>query len=93
MGALLEHEISAPGGTKTFGELTLNEVGERAQTLRGATGLGHGNRVGPVAMAWGQLAKLMEEEGAATVADLGEDAVAPHAEKLWIVPPGGSLLP
>jgi hypothetical protein len=34
----------------------------------------------------------MEQRGAATVAQLGEDEAAARAERLWIVPPGGSLL-
>ena len=43
-------------------------------------------------MAWGELARLMDEAGARTVAELGPDAVAERAERLWVVPPGGSLL-
>ncbi|MEA2365619.1 MAG: hypothetical protein QOI32_1131, partial [Thermoleophilaceae bacterium] len=42
--------------------------------------------------AWVELARFMEEVGAATVADLDREAVAERAEKLWVVPPGGSLL-
>jgi hypothetical protein len=34
----------------------------------------------------------MSDEGAQTVADLGEQAAAELAERLWVVPPGGSLL-
>jgi hypothetical protein len=34
----------------------------------------------------------MEDAGAETVADVDRDAVAERAEKLWVVPPGGSLL-
>jgi hypothetical protein len=34
----------------------------------------------------------MDEAQAATVADLDPDAVAERAERLWVVPPGGSLL-
>ena len=49
--------------------------------------------IGSVALAWSELAGLMERTGARTVADLDRDAVAERAEKLWIVPPGGSLLP
>jgi hypothetical protein len=35
----------------------------------------------------------MRAAGAATVADLGEAAATERAERLWVVPPGGSLLP
>jgi len=34
----------------------------------------------------------MEQQGAATVAEVDREAVAEHAEKLWVVPPGGSVL-
>ncbi len=34
----------------------------------------------------------MAEAEARTVADLNPEAVAQRAEKLWVVPPGGSLL-
>jgi hypothetical protein len=43
-------------------------------------------------MAWGELARLMDGTKARTVADLGPDAVAERAQRLWVVPPGGSLL-
>jgi hypothetical protein len=43
-------------------------------------------------MAWRELSRLMNETQAQTVADLDPEAVAQRAEKLWIVPPGGSLL-
>jgi hypothetical protein len=78
---------------RTFGELTATEVAERAAGLSGATGFGHRSRVGAVAAAWRGLAELMEARGAATVADLDASDLEPLIEPLWIVPPGGSLLP
>jgi hypothetical protein len=48
--------------------------------------------VASVARAWSELARRMSDEGAQTVADLGEQAAAELAERLWVVPPGGSLL-
>jgi hypothetical protein len=80
------------GGSKPFAELTVDEVRARADELRQASGWGPTARVGPVAMAWRELSRLMETEQAGTVGDLAPDAVAARAEKLWIVPPGGSLL-
>ena len=65
----------------------------RAAELRAATGLGHRSRVSAVAAAWDALAAAMRERGAATVAELDPETVAERAEALWIVPPGGSLLP
>jgi hypothetical protein len=91
-GVVLATRVHAGGGSKPFSELTLEEVKARADELRSAAGWGPTARVGPVAMAWGELARLMQAEGAAAVGDLDPAAVAQRAEKLWIVPPGGSLL-
>ena len=82
----------AGGRSKPFAELTADEVKERAAELKAATGWGPTAKVGSVAMAWAELGRLMEQSGAATVGDLRPDAVVERAEKLWIVPPGGSLL-
>lgn len=89
---VLSERVFAGGRSKPFAELTLDEVRERAAELRAATGWGPTAKVGPVAMAWAELGRLMEHVGAATVGDLRNDAVVERAEKLWIVPPGGSLL-
>ena len=93
MSDVLQQRIHASGGSREFGELTLDEVRDRAAQLRSAGGWGPTVRVIPVAMAWAQLARDMERAGAQTVADFGEDEAEQRAERLWIVPPGGSLLP
>ena len=89
---VLAEQVFAGGRSKPFGELTADEVRARAAELREATGWGPTARVASVAQAWAMFARLMEESGAATVADVDRDAVTEHAEKLWVVPPGGSLL-
>ena len=88
---LAEH-VFAGGRSKPFAELTVDEVQERAAELKAATGWGPTAKVGSVAMAWAELGRLMEHVNAATVGDLRHDAVVERAERLWIVPPGGSLL-
>ena len=88
---LAEHVFSG-GRSKPFAELTADEVRARAAELKGVTGWGPTARVASVAMAWGELSRLMEQANAATVGDLDPNAVAERAEKLWVVPPGGSLL-
>lgn len=88
---LAEHVFSG-GRSKPFAELTIDEVRERAEELKAVTGWGPTARVGSVAMAWAELGRLMEHVDAATVGDLRHDAVVERAEKLWVVPPGGSLL-
>jgi hypothetical protein len=88
---LAEH-VFAGGRSKPFAELTIDEVKARAAELKAATGWGPTARVGSVAMAWAELGRLMEHVQVETVGDLRPDAVAERAEKLWVVPPGGSLL-
>ena len=89
----LGSRLDSGGARRTFGELTQAEVAERASELGSATGFGHRSRVAGVATAWGELAGLMAREGAATVAALDAESLEPLLERLWIRPPGGSLLP
>lgn len=90
--SVLDQRVHAGGRSKAFGELTLEDVKARADELRSVAGFGPTVRVVPVAHAWGELARTMQQHGAERVADLGEEAAAARAERLWIVPPGGSLL-
>lgn len=85
--------VHVEGGSRPFGELTQAEVVARAAELRDAVGFGPTVRIASVARAWGELGRRMEAAGAPTVAALDEATVAELAEPLWIVPPGGSLLP
>ena len=90
--AVLAERVYGGGRSKPFAEMTAGEVRDRAEELKAATGWGPTAKVGSVARAWSELAQLMESAGAATVADLDPAAVAERAERLWVVPPGGSLL-
>lgn len=88
----LRRPVATADGERPFGELTLADVGARAEELRAASGWGPTARVAPVARAWAELARTMSASGAATVADLGAQAAAEFAPRLWVVPPAGSLL-
>jgi hypothetical protein len=90
--AVLAEPVHAGGASKPFGAMTAGEVRDRADELRAATGWGPMARVGPVARAWGQLGRAMDAAGAATVADLDPAVITELAGKLWVIPPGGSLL-
>ena len=90
--SILGERVYAGGRSKPFGELTAEEVRARADELRAATGWGPTAKVAAVAMAWGELARLMDGADAQTVADLDPEEVAGRAQRLWVVPPGGSLL-
>jgi hypothetical protein len=89
---VLAERVFAGGRSKPFGEVTVDDVQARAEELRGVTGWGPTAKVASVAMAWGELARLMHERGALTVADLDHGTLVEIAERLWVVPPGGSLL-
>ena len=89
---VLAERVFAGGESKPFGAMTLGEVRARADELKAATGWGPTAKVGSVARAWSELARVMDEAGAATVAELDPAVVAERAERLWVVPPGGSLL-
>jgi hypothetical protein len=75
-----------PGGNKPFGELTRQEVADRARELKEATGWGPMMRVAPVARAWADLARAMDAVQADSVADLDAETLEALAEPLWISP-------
>lgn len=89
----LATEISVAGERKPFGELRAADVATQAAALGQASGFGHRSRVGAVAAAWRELGRLMQERGSTRVAELDPETIDAYAERLWIVPPGGSLLP
>ena len=85
---LLAQTVYLDGANRPFGALTLAQVRARADELRSVTGWGPTARVAPIAMAWRQLAAALERAGAATVAELPADELAPLAPKLWVKLPG-----
>jgi hypothetical protein len=89
---MLRQTVYVRGANRPFGELTLDDARSRADELRAATGWGPTARVAPVAMAWRELTMAMERAAVGTVAELTSETVLELAPKLWIVPPGGSLL-
>lgn len=88
----LEAEVYDGEGYRPFGELTEEDARGRATELKSLMGFGPTMRVRPVAMAWVELAKLMAERNAATVADLDEPTINDYARKLWIVQPSGGIM-
>ena len=86
---VLAEQVFAGGRSKPFAEMSVDEVKARAEELRAATGWGPTARIASIARAWGELGRLMDEQGALTVADLEPKAVAERAERLWVVPPFG----
>jgi hypothetical protein len=77
---------------KPFGEFTVADVRGRAAELQSATGWGPTARVGAVARGWSELARTMAGAGLQRVGELDAAEAERFARKLWVVPPGGSLL-
>lgn len=88
----LDAEVYAGEGYKRFGDLTAADAKLLADQLSGHSGGGLEKATTPVAMAWRQLAKRLEETGAGSVSDLPSDEVKHVAQSVRVIPPGGSWL-
>jgi hypothetical protein len=90
---VLAEQVSCAAGYKPFGEMTIADVERRANELAEAAAVtAMAQRIAPVAAAWRGLAEEMARTGAGTVGELDRDGLLERAGRLWIVPPGGSLL-
>lgn len=92
VAAALARPVHAEGGDKPFGEFTVAEVRARADELSAVVGWGPTARVAGVARGWSELARAMTDAGVDRVADLDGETATAFARKLWVLPPGGSLL-
>lgn len=95
MSEILTATVFVDGANRPFGSLTPDQVRARAEELRAATGWGPTARVAPVARAWRELSDALDRARVGTVGELGDRdpaALAELAPRLWVVPPGGSLL-
>ena len=81
---ILAHQIYARGESRPFGELTADDVRDRADELRGAVGWGPMARVAPVARAWRELAIEMDRAGTSAVSELDSAVLAALAPHLWV---------
>ncbi len=89
---ILGQPVFSGSASVPFGEMTLDQIQERADELGSVVGWGPTARVAGVATAWRELARTMERAGVERVAELDPDTVLELAPRLWVVPPGGSLL-
>jgi hypothetical protein len=89
---ILAEQVYCGSGYKPFSEMTLAEVESRGQELRSAAGFGPTQRVASVAAVWEGLAEAMRAQPAKKVADLDRATLASRADRLWVIPPGGSFL-
>jgi hypothetical protein len=89
---ILKTSVYVDGANRAFGELNADQARGHADELRSAVGFGPTVRVAPVAQAWRELSMALDQAGAGTVGELEPAKVMELAPKLWVVPPGGSLL-
>lgn len=88
----LDRPVYAEDGYKAFGEFTLTDVQARAAELAAATGWGPTARVAGVARGWSELGRAMTAARVSRVRELPIEVAEEFARKVWVVPPGGSLL-
>lgn len=89
---VLAEPVHTGGRYKPFAEMTVAEVEARAAELAAAAEVPAMQRVAAVASVWRGLAAAMRRRGVETVGDLDRDELGPRADRLWVIPPGGSLL-
>jgi hypothetical protein len=89
---ILVREVYVGDVYKPFGDLTAEDARSLADHLSGHSGGGLEKHTAPVAIAWGELATLLDERGAESVGDLGDEQARQFAARLRVVPPGGSWL-
>jgi hypothetical protein len=88
----LAEPVFCAGAYRAFGELGATEARGLAEELKTAGSWGPMSKVAGVAQSWNELAKLIESEGAATVAELPPEAVVEMARRTWVLPRPGGLL-
>ncbi len=77
---------------RPFGEYTAADATGRADELKEMTGFGPTMRVRLVAQGWRELARSLEQSGAATVAALPAEQIEEYAEKCWVIQPEKGLM-
>lgn len=92
LARVLGQTIFIRGANRPFGEVTREDAEFRGAELKATVGFGPTARVAPIANAWRELARELQQAGVETVGELPRETVLAYAPKLWIVPPRGSLL-
>lgn len=89
----LRRLVYVGGAYREFGGLTAADARAQAAELADAGGWGPLARVAGVAQAWRELAAELERLGAGSTVDALDAATGErYARRLWVEPPGGSLL-
>ena len=84
--------VNVDGADRPFAEMSADDARRQAARLKEAGTWGPLQRVAKVAFAWGELARLMDERGAALVGDLPDEEVLTFAERVWVLSPEEGLI-
>ena len=90
---MLARPVFAGDAERRFGELSVEEVEAGPPSFAARPGSATAAGSAPSRPPGASWRPLMRANDAATVADLDGGEVAARAEALWVLPPGGSLLP
>ncbi|MGI9019651.1 MAG: hypothetical protein ACR2G3_02935 [Solirubrobacterales bacterium] len=80
------------GEDHAFAEITPDQARAQAAELKSTGTFGPLQRVAKVAMAWGELAGVIEAAGASTVGELDDETVLLWAERVWVIAPEGGMI-
>jgi len=89
---VLARQVYVGDRYKRFGELRRADAEELARSMSGHSGGGLEKHTMPIAAAWRELAGLLSRSDQETVADLDRDEAERLAERVRVIPPGGSWL-
>jgi hypothetical protein len=84
--------VSIAGTERPFAEITAPEARAQAEELKGAGTWGPLQRVAKVALAWAELARMIDEAGVATVGELDDETVLRWAERVWVIAPETGMI-
>jgi hypothetical protein len=84
--------VHIAGADRTFSELTPEDARAQAAKLKEAGTFGPLQRVVKVAMAWGELARVVEEAEVETVGELDDETLLLWAERVWVIAPEGGMI-
>jgi hypothetical protein len=84
--------VHIAGRARRFTEVTAEDARRQAAELKQAGTWGPLQRVVKVALAWTELARVIEETQVATVGELDDDTVLLWAERVWVIAPEEGLI-
>ncbi len=84
--------VHISGVERPFGEVTADDARAQAAELKGAGTWGPLQRVAKVALAWGELAGVIEAAGVETAGELDDETVVLWGERVWVIAPETGMI-